>query len=131
MARASGLAQQIVPNCATARVNLYGLKQCFEIAGKKKDKTPFELMLDDMIAQMIQNIIKEEYMAKMHRDEAAERSLYESRKNIWDAEKRLKAANHAIDHKISQRGGRRVTSSMQDIYEADKAAYKTDSKQYE
>ena len=30
------------------------------MAEHKKDKTPFERMLDDMFAQMMQNIIKEE-----------------------------------------------------------------------
>lgn len=50
---------------------------------------------------------------------------------MWDAEKRLRAANSAIDHETSRTSGRRVTSRMQDAYEADKAAYKTDSEQYE
>ena len=49
----------------------------------------------------------------------------------WDDEKRLKAANHAIDHEMSQTGGRRVTSHSQYVYEADRAAHKTDSEQYE
>lgn len=49
----------------------------------------------------------------------------------WDAEKRLKAANRAIDHEMSRTGGRRVTSHLQYVYEADRAAHKTDSEQYE
>ena len=100
--------------------NLYGLTQCFKMAGHKKDKTSFERMLDDMFAQMMQNIIKEEYMVRMHSErEAAEKRLYESRKSMWDAEKRLKAVNRAIDHETSRTEGRRVTSRMQAVYEAD------------
>lgn len=100
--------------------NLYGLRQCFKMAGHKKDKTPFERMLDDMFAQMMQNIIKEEYMSKMHSERgAAEKRLYESRKSMWDAEKRLKAANRAIDHETNRTEGRRVTSRVQAVYEAD------------
>ena len=63
--------------------------------------------------------------------EEAEKRLYESRKNMWDAEKRLKAANRAIDHEMNRTGGRRVTSHMQDVYEADRTADKTDGEQYE
>lgn len=50
--------------------------------------------------------------------EETEKRLYEFRKNMWDAEKKLKAANRAIDHEMSQRGDRRVTSYMQDICDA-------------
>lgn len=72
------------------------------MAGHKKDKTPFERMLDDMFAQMMQNTIKEEYRSKMHSErEAAEKRLYESRKSMWDAEERLKSANRAIDHETN------------------------------
>jgi hypothetical protein len=76
-----------------------------------------------MFAQMLQNIIKEVYMARMHSEsEAAEKRLYESRKSMWDAEKRLKAANRAIDHEASRPKGRRVTSRIQAVYEADTKA---------
>ncbi|MBF1667071.1 MAG: relaxase/mobilization nuclease domain-containing protein [Scardovia wiggsiae] len=112
--------------------NLYGLKQCFKIAGNRKDKSQFERMLDDMFAQMLveimcQTIEEQQLQAR----EDAEKRLYESRKDMWDAEKRLRAANSAIDHETSRTSGRRATSRMQDAYEADKAAYKTDSEQYE
>ena len=100
--------------------NLYGLTRCFKMAGHR---TPFERMLDDMFAQMMQDIIKEECMAKMHCErEAAEKRLYESRKDMWDAEKRLRAANRAVDHEMSRTEGRQVRSSMQAVYEADAKA---------
>jgi hypothetical protein len=41
---------------------------------------------------------------------------------MWDAEKRLKAANRAIDHEASRPKGRRVTSRIQAVYEADTKA---------
>ncbi|WP_394955924.1 hypothetical protein [Scardovia wiggsiae] len=112
--------------------NLYGLKQCFTMAGNQKGKSPFERMLDDMFAQMMAELIKQmiEEQQRQAREEA-EKRLYESRKNMWDAEKRLRAANRAIDHEMSRTGGRRVTSHLQYVYEADRAAHKTDSEQYE
>ena len=33
--------------------NLYGLYQCFRMAGQHKGKTPFERMLDDIFAQIM------------------------------------------------------------------------------
>ncbi len=112
--------------------SLYGLKQCFRIAGNQKGKTPFERMLDDMFAQMMAELMRQmiEEQQRQAREEA-EKRLYESRKDMWDAEKRLRAANRAIDNEASRTRGRRVTSHMQDAYEADKAAYKTNSEQYE
>lgn len=112
--------------------SLYGLTQCFKIAGSKKGKSPFERMLDDMFAQMLAEIMRQmiEEQRRQAREEA-EKRLYESRKNMWDAEKRLKAANRAIDHEMSRTGGRRVTSHLQYVYEADRAAHKTDGEQYE
>ena len=112
--------------------NLYGLSQYFKIAGNQKGKSPFERMLDDMFAQMLAEIMRQmiEEQRRQAREEA-EKRLYESRKNMWDAEKRLKAANRAIDHEMSRTGGRRVTSHMQDVYEADRTAGKTDGEQYE
>lgn len=68
----------------------------------------------------------------MHSErEAAEKRLYESRKSMWDAEKRLKAANRAIDHEMSRPEGRRVTSKMQAIYEADTKTDTMDDIEYE
>ena len=112
--------------------NLYGLGQYFKIAGNQKGRSPFERMLDDMFAQMLAEIMRQmiEEQRRQAREEA-EKRLYDSRKNMWDAEKRLKAANRAIDHEMSRTGGRRVTSHMQDVYEADRTAGKTDGEQYE
>ena len=51
--------------------------------------------------------------------EDAERRLYESRGNMWDAEKRLKAAEEALDNEadrtVKHRG---VTPKMQQTAEA-------------
>lgn len=112
--------------------SLYGLSRCFKIAGNQKGKTPFERMVDDMFTQMLAEIMRQmiEEQRRQAREEA-EKRLYESRKNMWDAEKRLKVANRAIDNEASRTRGRRVTRHMQDVYEADKAAYKTNSEQYE
>lgn len=112
--------------------NFYGLSRCFKIADNQKGKTPFERMLDDMFTQMLAEIMRQmiEEQRRQAREEA-EKRLYESRKNMWDAEKRLKAANRAIDHEMNRTGGRRVTSHMQDVYEADRTADKTDGEQYE
>ncbi len=38
--------------------SLYGLSQCFKIAGSQKGKSPFERMLDDMYAQMMAEIMR-------------------------------------------------------------------------
>lgn len=112
--------------------SLYGLRQCFKFAGSQKGKAPFERMLDDMFAQMMAELMRQmiEEQRRQAREEA-EKRLYESRKNMWDAEKRLRAANRAIDHEMNRTSNRRVSSRMQDVYEADKTAYKTDSEQYE
>lgn len=108
--------------------NLYGLTQCFKIAGSQKGKSPFDDMFAQMLAEIMRQMIEEQ---RRQAREEAEKRLYESRKNMWDAEKRLKAANRAIDHEMSRTGGRRVTSHLQYVYEADRAAHKTDSEQYE
>ena len=71
-------------------------------------------------------------MAKVQSErEAAERRFYESRKSMWDAEKRLKAANRAIDHETSRMVGGRVTRRVHAIYEADRATAKTNGEQFE
>lgn len=43
-------------------------------------------------------------------------SLYESRKDIWDAEKRLKTANRAIGHQVSY-GGHAVRVGVQETHD--------------
>lgn len=63
--------------------------------------------------------------------EEAEKHLYESRKNMWDAEKRLRAANRAIDREMSRTDGRRVTSHMQDVYEKAHAEHANEEYEHE
>ncbi|WP_085831142.1 relaxase/mobilization nuclease domain-containing protein [Collinsella vaginalis] len=124
-ANLDGLKHQKAPS-------LYGLRLCFKMASQKKSKTAFERMLDDMFAQMMAALVRQMIEEqKMQALEEAEQSLYESRKNMWDAEKRLKAANRAIDHEASRTSGRRVTSQIQGVYDAEKANQKPDDVQFE
>ncbi|HGA3156407.1 TPA: relaxase [Streptococcus agalactiae] len=97
--------------------NLYGLRQCFKLAGQQKGKSQFERMLDDMFAQMMAELVRQmvEEQQRQAREEA-EKRLYESRKDMWNAEKRLKAANRAIDHEMSH-GGRAVSAGVQETYD--------------
>lgn len=111
--------------------SLYGLRQCFKFAGSQKGKAPFERMLDDMFAQMMAELMRQMVEEQRQARKDAEKRLYESRKNMWDAEKRLRAANRAIDHEMNRTSDRRVSSRMQDVCEADKTAYQTDSEQFE
>mgnify|MGYP000177035664 CR=1 FL=1 len=97
--------------------SLYGLRQCFKLAGQQKGKTPFERMLDDMFAQMLAELMRQMVEEQQRRArEDAEKCLYESRKDMWDAEKRLKAANRAIDHEASY-GGRAVRAGVQSAHD--------------
>ena len=97
--------------------SLYGLRQCFKLAGQQKGKTPFERMLDDMFAQMLAELMRQMVEEQQRRArEDAEKCLYESRKDMWDAEKRLKAANRAIDHEASY-GGRVVRAGVQSAHD--------------
>ena len=88
-------------------------------------------MLDDMFAQMMAELMRQMVEEQRQARKDAEKRLYESRKNMWDAEKRLRAANRAIDHEMNRTSDRRVSSRMQDVCEADKTAYQTDSEQFE
>ena len=82
--------------------NLYGLPQSSKIAGQKKNKTPFERMLDYMFAQMKVALVRQMVMGQQRQSgEEAEKRLYESSKDMWNAEKRLRIANRAIDHEMS------------------------------
>ncbi|MFS9031198.1 hypothetical protein [Streptococcus anginosus] len=97
--------------------NIYGLRQCFKLAGQQKGKSQFERMLDDMFAQMMAELVRQmvEEQQRQAREEA-EKRLYESRKDMWNAEKRLKAANRAIDHEMSH-GGRAVSAGVQETHD--------------
>lgn len=81
---------------------------------------PVSRMMSDMMARMFRMMMlqfMEDQRRRMQED--AERRLYESRGNMWDAEKRLKAAEEALDNEaarhIKHRG---VTPKMQQTAEA-------------
>lgn len=102
-----------------AAPNLYGIMRLFDIC-RKKAKTPFERMMDDMFSQMMKNLLKVFAAEQRRREiEEAERKLYKSRRKMWDDEKRLKAA-HVIVKKEKARSVRKTRSLMQDIEEAEK-----------
>lgn len=99
--------------------SLYGMKQCFKIAGNPKGKTPFERILDAMFAQMMAEIMRQmvEERQRQAREEA-EKHLYERRKGMWGAREVPQGCEpRAIDREMSRTGGRRVTSHMQEVYE--------------
>lgn len=99
--------------------NLYGIMRLFDIC-RKKAKTPFERMIDEMFFQMMKNLLKVFAAEQSRRQiEEAERKLYKSRRKMWDAEKRLKAA-HVIVMQRKARSVSKIRSLMQDIEEAEK-----------
>jgi hypothetical protein len=99
--------------------NLHGIMRLFDIC-RKKAKTPFERMIDEMFSQMMKNLLKVFAAEQSRRQiEEAERKLYKSRRKMWDAEKRLKAA-HVIVMQNKARSVRKTLSLMQDIEEAEK-----------
>ena len=99
--------------------NLHGIMRLFDIC-RKKAKTPFERMIDEMFSQMMKNLLKVFAAEQSRRQiEEAERKLYKSRHKMWDAEKRLKAA-HVIVIQEKARSVRKTRSFMQDIEEAEK-----------
>ena len=60
-------------------------------------KDPVSRMMADMTAMMLRMMIQEALAEERRRQrEEAERRVYEYRKNMWDAEKRLKAAEKAL-----------------------------------
>lgn len=60
---------------------------------------PVSRMMADMTAMMLRMLLQQAMEEQRRRErEAAERRLYESRKNMWDAEKRLKSAEKALAH---------------------------------
>lgn len=62
-------------------------------------RDPVSRMMADMTAMMLRMMIQEALAEERRRQrEAAERRVYESRKNMWDAEKRLKAAEKALSN---------------------------------
>lgn len=60
-------------------------------------RDPVSRMMADMTAMMLREMIRQFMQEQLERRrEEAERRLYESRANMWDAEKRLKAAEKAV-----------------------------------
>lgn len=81
---------------------------------------PVSRMMSDMMARMFRMMMlqfMEDQRRRMQED--AERRLYESRGNMWDAEKRLKAAEEALDNEAARTVKHRgVTPKMQQTAEA-------------
>lgn len=99
--------------------NLHGIMRLFDIC-RKKAKTPFERMIDEMFSEMMKNLLKVFAAEQRRRQiEEAERKLYKSRRKMWDDEKRLKAAQRIVK-KEKARSVRKTRSLMQDIEEAEK-----------
>ena len=81
---------------------------------------PADRMIADMMAQMMAALyVMEQERLERERREALERDLYEKRGKMWDAEKRLKAADKAIAGERQGGEGRHVRSSIESVYEQD------------
>ena len=70
----------------------------FAKAGRNA-KDPVSRMMAEMTAMMLRMMIQQ-VLAEERRKQrkGAEKRVYESRKNMWDAEKRLKAAEKALSN---------------------------------
>ena len=78
--------------------NLLAGAWVFAKAGRDA-KDPVSRMMADMTAMMMRMLLQQAMEEQRRRErEAAERRLYESRRNMWDAEKRLKSAEKALAH---------------------------------
>lgn len=78
--------------------NLLAGAWVFAKAGRDA-KDPVSRMMADMTAMMLRMLLQQAMEEQRRRErEAAERRLYESRRNMWDAEKRLKAAEKALSN---------------------------------
>lgn len=81
---------------------------------------PADRMAADMMARMMAALyVMEQERLERERREALERDLYEKRGEMWDAEKRLKAADKAIAGKQQRGAGRHVRSSIESVYGQD------------
>ena len=70
----------------------------FAKAGRNA-KDPVSRMMADMTAMMLRMMIQQVLAEERRRQrEEAERRVYESRRSMWDAEKRLKAAGKALSN---------------------------------
>lgn len=86
----------------------------YTLASKTSDD-PVSRMMSDMMARMFRIMmfqLMEDQCRRMQED--TERRLYESRGDMWDAEKRLKAAEEALDNEVARTVKHRgVTPEMQ------------------
>mgnify|MGYP001012389011 CR=1 FL=1 len=84
-----------------------------------------------MMAQMMAALyVMEQERLERERRETLERDLYEKRGEMWDAEKRLKAADKAIEGEQRRGAGRRVKSSFESVYEQDQRSKESDGDEY-
>lgn len=87
-----------VTNALVKWANLLAGAWVFAKAGRDA-KDPVSRMMADMTAMMLRMLLQQAMEEQRRRErEAAERRLYESRRNMWDAEKRLKSAEKALAH---------------------------------
>lgn len=93
---------------------------------------PADRMAADMMAQMMAALyVMEQERLERERREARERDLYEKRGEMWDAEKRLKAADKAIAREQRRGAGRHVRSSIiESVYQQDQRSKESDGDEY-
>lgn len=92
---------------------------------------PADRMAANMMAQMMAALyVMEQERLERERRETLERDLYEKRGEMWDAEKRLKAADKAIEGEQRRGAGRRVKSSFESVYEQDQRSKESDGDEY-
>lgn len=93
---------------------------------------PADRMAADMMAQMMAALyVMEQERLERERGEALERDLYEKRGEMWDAEKRLKAADKAIAGEQRRGAGRHVRSSIvESVYQQDQRSKESDGDEY-
>lgn len=88
----------------------------FANAGRNA-KDPVSRMMADMTAMMLRMMIQQVLAEERRRQrEEAERRVYESCKNMWDAEKRLKAAERALSNE-DERESKARAKTMQKRYD--------------
>lgn len=82
---------------------------------------PVDRMVSSMLArEMAVLYVMEQERLERERREALERDLYEKRGEMWDAEKRLKAADKAIAREHGRNNSRyRVSPTVESVYQQD------------
>lgn len=98
--------------------SLYALKEIFKIS-QSKAQNPIDRMMNDMFAQLFAFLL-DDAMTKHKQGQlkVVEEQLYDSRKSMWDSEKRLKLAQEAIrNSSISEGKRRKVRGGIESVYE--------------